>query len=183
MMMMMEAWEDEKLVFASSWYFFEKNAKFTLTLGAALCSFPRGIPTTKSQITMIPLSVAALTNAGKPGFSALIFTDVKTPTGNSAEYKQTAADDLGQMGLVARTEDIFFGKPAGCSSEHTTMAVVAEVNNDADRYLRTIVGGRPLAGSVMQAAEHFGAITMRDGSMTSTASPVRRQCAWRFRFR
>ena len=37
---------------------------------------------------MIPLSVAALTNARKSGFSALIFTDVKTFTGNLADYKQ-----------------------------------------------------------------------------------------------
>ena len=62
---------------------------------------------------MIPLSVSALTNARKPNFSALIFTDVKTPTGNSADYKQTAAGDLGRMGLVARTEDIFLGPPMG----------------------------------------------------------------------
>ena len=69
------------------------------------------------------------------------------------------------MGLVARTEGIFYGKLTGRSSERTTMAVVAEVNDDADRWLRSIVGGRPLAGSVMQAAEHFGAITLRDGSV------------------
>ena len=118
---------------------------------------------------MMPLSVAALTNARKPNFSSLIFTDVKTPTGNSADYKQTAADDdLGRMGIVARTEDIFFSPPTGRSSERTTTAVVAEINNDADRYLRMIVNGRPLAGSVMQAAENFGAITLRDGSTQST---------------
>ena len=97
---------------------------------------------------MMRLSVAALANARKPGFSAFIFSDVKTPTGNSADCKQAAADGLGQMGLVARTEGIFYGKPTGRNSERTTMAVVAEVNNDADRWLRSIVGGRPLAGSL-----------------------------------
>ena len=45
------------------------------------------------------------------------------------------------------------------------MAVVAEVNDDADRWLRSVVGGRPLAGSVMQAAEYVDAITLRDGSV------------------
>ena len=43
------------------------------------------------------------------------------------------------------------------------MAVVAEINNDADRYLKIIVNGRPLSGSVMQAATNFGAIPLRDG--------------------
>ena len=114
---------------------------------------------------MIKLSIAALAKARNPGFCAFIFSDVKTPTGNSADYKQAAADDLSQMGLVARTEDIFYGKPTGRNSERTTMAVVAEVNNDADRWLRSIVGGWPLAGSVLQAAEHFGVITLRDGSV------------------
>ena len=56
------------------------------------------------------------------------------------------------MGLVARTEDIFFGTPMGRSSDRTTMAVVAEINNDADRYLRMIVNGRPLAGSAVRKA-------------------------------
>ena len=51
---------------------------------------------------MIPLSIAALTNARKPGFSALIFSDVKTPIGNSADYKQAAAENLGRMGLITR---------------------------------------------------------------------------------
>ena len=80
-------------------------------------------------------------------------------------FKQAAADGLGQMGLVTCVEDIFFGKATGRRSERTTMAVVDEVNDDADRWLRSIVGGRPLAGSVMQAAQHFGAITLRDGSV------------------
>ena len=55
---------------------------------------------------MIKLSIAALANARKPGFLAFIFSDVKTPTGNSAAYKQAAADDLGQMGLVERYQAI-----------------------------------------------------------------------------
>ena len=107
---------------------------------------------------MIKLRIAALANARKPGFSAFIFSSVKTPTGNSADYKQEAADGLGQMGL-------FYGKPTGRNSERTAMAVVAEANDDADRWLRSTVGGRPLAGSVMQVAGHFGAITLRDGSV------------------
>ena len=71
---------------------------------------------------MIKFSIAALANARKPGFSASIFSVVKTPTGNSADYKQAAADDLGQMGLVARTKGIFYGKPTGRRSERTAMA-------------------------------------------------------------
>ena len=113
---------------------------------------------------MIKLSAAALAYARQPGFSALVFSDVKAPTGQSAAYTQAAADDLSQMGLVALNAHIFFGKPTGRSSERTTMAVVAQVNDDADRWLRSVVGGRPLAGSVMQAAGSFGAITRRDGS-------------------
>ena len=69
------------------------------------------------------------------------------------------------MGRVALTENIFFGKPTGRSSERTTMAVVAQINDDADRWLRSVVGDRPLAGSVMQAAGSFGAIMLRDGSV------------------
>ena len=84
------------------------------------------------------LSVAALTNARKPGFSALIFSDVKAPTGNSADCKlktckHSAAEDLGRMGLVARTQGIFHGPTAGRGSDRTTVAVVAEINDDADR--------------------------------------------------
>ena len=144
------------------------------TTGLALCPYLRRFLITKQQIVVIKLSIAALANARKPGFSAFIFSDVKTPTGNSAAYKQAAADDLGQMGLVARTEGIFYGKPTGRNSERTTMAVVAEViNDDADRWLRSIVGGRPLAGSVMQAAEHFGAIPLCDGSERPRSSSFR----------
>ena len=114
---------------------------------------------------MMRLRVAALANARKPGLRALVFSDAKTPTGNAANCKQAAAGDLGQMGLVTRADGIFFGKATGRRSERTKVAVVAEVNDDADRWLRSIVGGRPLAGSVMQAAQHFGAITLRDGSV------------------
>jgi len=114
---------------------------------------------------MIKLSAAALAYARQPGFSALVFSDVKTPTGQSAAYTQAAADDLSQMGLVALNQHtFFFGKPTGRRSERTTMAVVAQVNDDTDRWLRSVVGGRPLGGSVMQAAGGFGAITLRDGS-------------------
>ena len=50
---------------------------------------------------MIKLSAAALAYARQPGFSALVFSDVKAPTGQSAADTQAAADDLGQMGIVA----------------------------------------------------------------------------------
>ena len=125
--------------------------------------------TLRSQIGMIPLSVAALTNAHKSSFSALISSDVKAPTGNSADYKQAAAGDLGRMGIIARTQGIFYGPPTGRGSERTTMAVVAEINDDADRFLRMVVGGRPLSSSVMLAAANFGAIPLRDGSTQANA--------------
>ena len=119
---------------------------------------------------MIPLSVAALTNARKPtNFSALIFSDVKEPTGNSADYKQAAAEDLGQMGLVVRTQGMFYGLATGRGADRTTMAVVTEVNDDAGSFLRMVVGGRPLSSSVMQAAANFGASLLRDGSIQATA--------------
>ena len=108
---------------------------------------------------MIKLSAAALAYARQPGFSALVFSDGKTPTGQAAAYKQAAADDLSQISLVALTEYIFYGKLTGRSSERTAMAVVAQINDEAGRWLRSVVGGRPLAGSVMQAAGNFGAIT------------------------
>ena len=44
------------------------------------------------------------------------------------------------------------------------MAVVAQHSDGADRWLRSIVSGRPLDGSVMQSAGSFGAITLKDGS-------------------
>ena len=60
---------------------------------------------------------------------------MKTPTGNSADYKQEAAEDLGRMDLVARAQGIFYGPATGRDSERTTMAVVAETNDDAERFL------------------------------------------------
>ena len=44
------------------------------------------------------------------------------------------------------------------------MAVVAQSNDGADHWLRGVLSGRPLDGSVMQTAASFGAITLRDGS-------------------
>jgi len=95
---------------------------------------------------MIKLNAAALGYARQPGFSALIFTDVKPPTGQSAAYKQAAADDLHQIDLTVLTQNIFFGKPTGRRSECTTISVVAQHNDGADRWLRSIVSGRPLDG-------------------------------------
>ena len=54
---------------------------------------------------MIKLSAAALTCARQPGYSALLFTDVKTPT-EHATARMTAAEDLTQMGLTVRSEHI-----------------------------------------------------------------------------
>ena len=79
------------------------------------------------------------------------------------------------MGLVVarRAQGILYGPAAspaaGRGADRTTMAVVAEVNDDAGHFLRMVVGGRPLSGSVIQAAENFGAIPLRDGSMHATA--------------
>ena len=117
---------------------------------------------------MIPLSTAALVTARKPGFSALLFSDVKAPSGNPDEFKQAAAEDLGRMGLIAKTRDIFLGPNVGRDSSRTTMAVVAQPNDDADRFLRSVVSGRPLCGSVMQPAANVGAIPLRDGNMHAT---------------
>ena len=44
------------------------------------------------------------------------------------------------------------------------MAVVAQPNDGADRWLRSVVSGRPLDGTAMQTAGNFGAITLKDGS-------------------
>ena len=114
---------------------------------------------------MIKLSAAALAYARQPGFSALVFSDVKPPTGQSAAYTQAAADDLHQMGLTALTQNIFFSKPTGRRSERVTMAIVAQPNDGADRWLRSVVSGRPLDGTVMQTAGNIGAITLKDGSV------------------
>ena len=56
------------------------------------------------------------------------------------------------MGLIARPQGTFYGPTAGRDSERTTMAVVAEANDLADRFLRMAVNGRPLNGPVMQLA-------------------------------
>ena len=72
------------------------------------------------------------------------------------------------MGLVARTEDIFYGPPMGRGSDRTTMAVVAEINDDAGSFLRSIVSGRPLSRSVIQAAANFGITPLCDGSTQAT---------------
>ena len=77
---------------------------------------------------------------------------MKTPTDNSADYKQAAAEDLGRMGL-AHTQGIIYGPVTGRDSDRTTVVVAAEANDGADRFLRMVVGDRPLSGSVMQAAE------------------------------
>ena len=44
------------------------------------------------------------------------------------------------------------------------MAVVAQHNDGAGRWLRSVVSGRPLDGTAMQAAGNIGAITLKDGS-------------------
>ena len=76
------------------------------------------------------------------------------------------------MGLVARAEGIFYGSPMGRGLDRTAMAVVAEINDDADRFLRSVVSGRPLSRSVMQAAANFGTIPLRDGSTQATANKL-----------
>ena len=84
--------------------------------GLALRARPHHFSITRNRVVMIPLSIAALTNARKSGFPTPTFSDVKTPTDNSADYKQAAADDLGRMGLVARTQGIFYGPATGHGS-------------------------------------------------------------------
>ena len=118
---------------------------------------------------MIKLTSAALAYVRQPGFSALLFTDVKPPEGQAAAYKQKAVDDLHQMGLTVLAEHIFYGKPTGRRSERTTMAVVAQTTDGTDRWPRSILSGRPLDGSVMQSADSFGAITLKDGSAKAKA--------------
>ena len=58
---------------------------------------------------MIKLPPAALAYARQPGFSALLFSDVKPPVGQAAAYKQAAADDMAQLGLTVLTDHIFYG--------------------------------------------------------------------------
>ena len=69
-----------------------------------------------------------------------------------------------EMGLTVLTENIFYGTTTGRRSERTTMAVVAQ-SNGTDHWLRSVLSGRPLDGSVMQTAASFGAIALRDGSI------------------
>ena len=100
---------------------------------------------------------------------AALCPTIKFLSGNSADYKHAVAEDLGRMGLVARTEGIFYGSPMGRDSDRTAMAVVAEINDDADRFLWSVVSGRPLSRSVMHAAANFGTIPLRDGSTKADA--------------
>jgi len=72
---------------------------------------------------MIKLSATALAYTRQPGFSALVFSDVKPPTGQSAAYTQAAADDLNHGPALRYSPNIiFFGKATGRRSERTTMA-------------------------------------------------------------
>ena len=120
---------------------------------------------------MIPLSISALTNARKPISTALIFSDVKAPTGNSADYcKQAAVEDLGRMGLVAAPRSSStVRRRAAARIARRWRSVVAKVNDDAGCFLQMVVGGRPLSGSVMHAAGNFGVIPLRDGRTHATA--------------
>ena len=72
--------------------------------------------------------------------------------------------NMQQMGLTVLTQNIYLGKPTGPRSERVTMAVIAQPNDEADRWLRSIMSGRPLDGAVMQPATNIGAITLRNGS-------------------
>ena len=124
-----------------------QNAKSTIHRGLTLRSCPREFSRSAKQNVMIKLTSAALAYVRQPGFSALLFTDVKPPEGQAAAYKQKAVDDLHQMGLTVLAEHIFYGKPTGRRSERTTMAVVAQSTDATDRWLRSILSGRPLDGS------------------------------------
>ena len=67
---------------------------------------------------MIELSAAhgaaALGYARRPGFKALLFSDVKAPAegAQSAAYSEAAAD-LTKMGLTVLPHHIFYGKAVG----------------------------------------------------------------------
>ena len=119
---------------------------------------------------MKPLGIAALANARKPCFSAFFFSGVRTSTGNSAEkHKQTAAENLGRMGYIALPQGIAYGPTTERNRERTTMALVGQVNDDADRFLRMATNGRLLSGSVViQPAGNTGAIPLRGGAMHAT---------------
>ena len=114
---------------------------------------------------MIKLSAAALSYAQRPGFKALLFSDVKAPAeGAQSAACSEAAADLTKMGLTVLPNHIVFGKATGRRSERTTMAAVAKVEDGADRWLRSVANGRPLDGSALQTADNIGAITPRDGT-------------------
>ena len=49
------------------------------------------------------------------------------------------------------------------------MAVIAQSNDGTGRWLRSVLSGRPLDGSVMQTAASCGAIALRDGSAKAKA--------------
>ena len=62
---------------------------------------------------MIKLSAAALSYAQRPGFKALLFSDVKAPAeGAQSAACSEAAADLTKMGLTVLTQHIFYGKAA-----------------------------------------------------------------------
>ena len=119
---------------------------------------------------MLKLSAAALAYARQPGFSALVFSDVKPPTGPSAAYTQAATDDLNQMGPTVLTKKYSSARPLVVARSALRWlswrrpTVVAQANDGADRWLRTVVSGRPLDGSVMQTVGNIGAITLKDGT-------------------
>ena len=116
---------------------------------------------------MIKPTAAALGYARQPpGFSsALVFSDVKPPTGQSAAYTQAAADDLSQMGLTVLTQKHLHwqGHWSSLGARHDGCRSAGQRR------------GWPLApdgsewpaayGSVMQAAGNIGAITLKDGSV------------------
>ena len=74
------------------------------------------------------------------------------------------------MGLVARTEGIFFGTPMGRSSDRKTMAVVAEINTMTRAACRLCdAGSRKLWCHHASRWQH---------AVHGKASPVRRRCVW-----
>ena len=76
----------------------------------------------------------------------VFFSDVKTPTGSSAEYKQAAAEDLGRMGLIAWPQGTFYRPTTGRDSERRTMAVVAKGGEAQQTQLRYVVSAPPEEG-------------------------------------
>ena len=91
---------------------------------------------------MIKLGSAALGYARRPGFKALLFSDVKAPAeGAQSAACSEAAADLTKMGLTVLTQHIFYGKAIGRRSERTTIAAVVKVEDEADRWLRSTAVG------------------------------------------